>query len=51
MVKRVSYGSMKSNSKLTDFDGLKDFVIQNSVKAMPRTIKAKPGSDALLSSF
>jgi hypothetical protein len=51
MVVKLSYKAQKRNSRLTDFEGLKDYVINNSVKAIPRTIKVKPDSDSLLSSF
>lgn len=52
MPKKVSYDSMKSNTRLTDFSGLKDYVIKNSVKSIPRVIKSKAGSaDAMLGSF
>lgn len=52
MVVKLSYKAQKSNSRLTDFDDLKEYVIQNSVRTIPRTIKTKPEhGNALLSSF
>jgi hypothetical protein len=45
MVVKISYKSQKHNARLTDFAGLKEYVISNSVKHMPRTIKEKRGSD------
>jgi hypothetical protein len=49
---KLSYRAQQSNSRLTDFDDLKDYVIGNAVKKMPRTIKVKPEQgNVLLSSF
>jgi len=48
----VSYKAQKGNSKLTDFDDIKDYVVRNSVKNIPRTIKSKSDADnAILGSF
>lgn len=41
----VSFKAAKNNSKLTDFDGLKDFVVNNTVKSIPRTIKLQHRSE------
>jgi hypothetical protein len=41
---KVTYKASKGNSRLTDFEDLKDFVVNNSVKNIPRTIKVKPES-------
>jgi len=37
----VSFNAQKNNSKLTDFEGLKDFVVDNTVRAIPRVIKLR----------
>jgi hypothetical protein len=52
MVIKLSYRAQKSNSRLTDFDDLKDYIISNSVKKLPRTIKTRPEhGNTLLSTF
>ena len=49
---KVSYKAGKINTKLTDFDGLKDYVVNNSVRNIPRVIKVRPSSEnTLLGSF
>ena len=39
---KVTYKASKGNSRLTDFEDLKDYVVRNAVKNIPRTIKVKP---------
>jgi len=48
----ISFKAAKENSKLTDFEDLKDYVVNNTVKSVPRVIKAKTGSgNAIIGSF
>ena len=47
----VSFKAQKSNSRLTDFDDLKDFVVSNTVRSIPRVIKSKPTDNAILGSY
>ncbi len=48
----VSFNAQRGNSKLTDFEDIKDFVVRNSVRNIPRTIKTKSVvENSLLSSY
>ena len=49
---KISYKAVQANSKLTDFDGLKEFVVQNSVRNIPQVIKVRSRSEnSLLGSY
>jgi hypothetical protein len=48
----VSFKAQRGNSKLTDFADIKDYVVRNSVRSIPRTIKTKTDiENSLLSSY
>jgi len=52
MAPKIRYKAAQNNTKLTDFEGLKDYVVQNSVKKIPQVIKIKSSSEnSLLSSY
>jgi len=48
----ITYNAQKRNSKLTQFDELKDAVIENTVKNVPQAKKEKkPEQNRALSEF
>jgi len=52
MGKKISFKTAQANSKLTDFEGLKEFVVQNAVRNIPQVIKIKSQSEnSLLGSY
>jgi len=48
----VKYATQARNSRLTDFEGLRDYVVRNVVKGIPRVIKERAYADnSLLSEY
>jgi len=48
----VAYKTQARNSRLTDFEGLRDYVVGNVVKDIPRVIKERVMTDnSLLSDY
>mgnify|MGYP006288926767 CR=1 FL=1 len=48
----IAYKTSSANSRLTDFEDIRDYVVNNSVRSMPRTIKKQdPDSDSLLQQY
>lgn len=38
-IKGISYKTIQSNTRLSDFEGVKDIVVSNSVKNVPGKLK------------
>lgn len=52
MFAMASYQCTRRNAKLTDFEGLREYIVHNAVRRAPRAVRSRPGPcNTLLSSF